>query len=108
MLRIKNTEVFNLEGAIISSALPMLSTELTVEERNKRIANLKNFLSNPDLEDEQAKKDFKRAVVLGKTKAGSGHNNYLKGIIVNFDVIYPNYWTPQMQRYHFFDIISSS
>ena len=31
----------------------------------------------------------------------------LKGIIVQFDILYPQYFAQQLQRYNFVDIISS-
>ena len=51
--------------------------------------------------------DEKRAKKLAKTPVGSGNNNFLKGIIVQFDLRYPEYFSPQLQRYHWIDIISS-
>ena len=51
--------------------------------------------------------DYTRAKKLANTPIGSGHNNFLKGIIVQFDLKYPQYFTPQLQRYHWIDIISS-
>jgi hypothetical protein len=36
------------------------------------------------------------------------HHNALTGIRVSFDLIYPNYISPEMQRYHWFDIVTSS
>lgn len=50
----------------------------------------------------------KSTAALAGAKIGSGHDNFLKGILVSFDVRYPVYWSPQFQRYHFSDIISSS
>lgn len=45
---------------------------------------------------------------LANAKIGSGHDCFLKGITVSFDIQYPVYWSPQFQRYHFADIVSSS
>ena len=52
-------------------------------------------------------KDFKRAKILGTAATGSGHDNFLKGIVVYFDVTAPLYWWKQAQRYHFMEFISS-
>jgi len=88
MLKIKNVNVYGLEESVIASGYPMKAniedTLLLVEEKDKR-----------------------RAIKLGNVLIGSGHDNFLKGIIVQFDVTYPQYWTPQFQRYHFADIVSS-
>ena len=50
---------------------------------------------------------FGRAETLGTCKSGTGHDCYLKGIIVQADVDAPQYWWLQFQRYHFADIVSS-
>ena len=44
---------------------------------------------------------IKRGIKLGTVPTGTGHDNFLKGIVVQFDVMYPQYWSPQFQRYHF-------
>ncbi|MGL6065945.1 MAG: hypothetical protein ACRC0R_02625 [Cetobacterium sp.] len=88
MISITNVDVYGLEKTIKRSGYPM-RTELD------------NNFSN-------ALVDYKRAKTLGSVKTGTGHDNLLKGIIVQFDLEYTNYWTPQAQRYHWFDIISSS
>ncbi len=56
---------------------------------------------------EITEKDLKRGAKLGAATPGSGHDCYLKGITVTFDVTAPLYWWKQMQRYHFIDFISS-
>jgi hypothetical protein len=44
---------------------------------------------------------------LGNAQRGSGHDNFLKGIIVQFDLTFTvKVWT-EAERYHFFDFISS-
>ena len=48
-----------------------------------------------------------RANRLAKNEPGTGHNNFLKGVVVQFDLLYPQYFAPQFQRYHWFEIISS-
>lgn len=52
-------------------------------------------------------KDFLRAAKLGSCQNGLGHDNYLKGITVQLDVIAPLYWWKEAQRYHWFDFVSS-
>ena len=51
--------------------------------------------------------DYMRLKSLGKVQIGTGHDNALKGIIVQFDICFPQYLTPQLQRYHWFEIVSS-
>lgn len=81
-----NTEVFGLDKAIKASGNPMR----TVFDRT-----------------DVTEKDIKRAVLLGATTGGQGHDNFLKGIIVQMDVTAPLYWWKQAQRYHWFDFVSS-
>lgn len=49
----------------------------------------------------------KRTVSLASADRGSGHDNFLKGIIVQFDLCFTiKAWT-EAERYHWFDIVSS-
>lgn len=50
---------------------------------------------------------YDRAERLGSCKPGTGHDCYLKGIVVQADITAPQYWWLQFQRYHFADIVSS-
>ena len=90
MLKLENTEVYGLERAIIASGL--------------------SFRSAPkiDLTRDIDDKDWKRGRALGSAESGQGHDGYLKGVVVQVDVTYPQYWTKQAQRYHFFEICMSS
>ena len=83
---IGKTEVFGVEYAIKASGNPM------------RVSFNR---------DEVNEKDLKRAKVLGNAKPGEGHDNYLKGCVVEFDISAPLYWWKQAQRYHFFEYVSS-
>ena len=103
-MKIKNVKVAFLEESIIRSGYPMQTGEPgdLPSDENKWISKLEW-----DLQTGRENKDFIRSCKLAKTPVGSGHNNFLKGIIVQFDLKYPQYWTPQLQRYHWFEIISS-
>ena len=83
---IGKTSVYGLEFAVKASGNPM-RTSLERSETNE--------------------KDFLRASKLGKCHPGEGHDNYLKGIVVEFDITAPLYWWKQAQRYHFFEYVSS-
>lgn len=48
-----------------------------------------------------------RTISLGCADRGSGHDNFLKGIIVQFDLTCTNKMWVEAERYHFFDIVSS-
>lgn len=95
-MQIKNTQVFGLESSIIRSGYPMQVGE--PEDLVEHYIQRQMFPSA---------KNKDRAFKLANTPIGSGHNNFLKGIIVQFDLKYPQYFTPQLQRYHWIDIISS-
>jgi len=47
------------------------------------------------------------ATKLSNVKGGSGHDCFLKGIVVWFDVAGSHVFWPQFERYHFADIVSS-
>ena len=87
MTEIKNIQVYGLNESIKRSGLPMM-TDI-----------FEDF--------SYTEKDSKRGENLANSPVGSGHNNYLKGIIVQFDLRYPEYLSPEMQRYHWFEIVSS-
>ena len=44
---------------------------------------------------------------LGRAEPGSGHDNFLNGIIVQFDLTCSNKMWVEMERYHFIDFVSS-
>lgn len=51
--------------------------------------------------------DLDRAIRLGNVQVGSGHDCFLKGIIVQFDMTLSQAMLAQIERYHFIDIVSS-
>ena len=95
-MKIKNVKVAFLEESIIRSGYPMKVGE--PEELVEHYIQRQLFPSA---------KNKDRAFKLANTPNGSGHNNFLKGIIVQFDLQYPEYFSPQLQRYHWIDIVSS-
>ena len=109
MLKITNVNVYGLEESIIASGFPLRAIPYTETEFHDNVINLIGYLEmGRPIEDTIADKHFKRAIKLGNTKSNSGHPNYLSGILVQFNVIYPEYWSPEFQRYHFAQIVSSS
>lgn len=44
---------------------------------------------------------------LGSVNTGTGHDNYLKGIIVQFDLTMTPKMSVELERYHFIDFVSS-
>lgn len=86
--KIENIEVYGISKSIIASGNAM---------RTEMDNNSLFFKEN----------DLNRALKLGNTKSGEGHDNFLNGIIVQFDIYAPLYMWKQLQRYHFLDFISS-
>lgn len=84
--QIGNEFVYGIERAVKASGNPM-RTELDTSAAND--------------------KDFLRAQKLGACHSGEGHDNFLKGITVQLDVVAPLYWWKEAQRYHWFDFVSS-
>ena len=94
MLTIKNTEVFGLKRAIIASGNPMKMGEINTKEYPHDLSELKV-------------RDVNRAVSLGSNPVGSAHDHYLMGVHVQADILYPQYWTIEAERYNWFEILSS-
>lgn len=89
MVQIENWKVYDLFESVIASRNAMR-------------------LTPPEYTAEEFEESLKRAMVLAKAGGGSGHSNFRKGIRVSFDIKYPNYFTPELQRYNFMDIVTSS
>lgn len=85
---IENTEVYGIDKAIIASGNAM-RTEMANNTLSMEV------------------KDFNRGCKLGSSGVGEGHDQFLTGIVVQFDLYAPLYMWKQIQRYHFLDFISS-
>lgn len=83
-MEVQNIKVYGIEDSFRASKFPMLS-------------NIDN-----------ATTDYtERIKSLGTCKHGTGHDNFLNGIIVQFDLTLSNKCWVEMQRYHFIDFVSS-
>ena len=83
-MKIENTQVYGLENAIRCAKFPMTT--------------------KPELMTCELTKGIKK---LGHAAIGSGHDNMLNGIIVQFDLTSSLKFNTEWQRYHFADYISS-
>ena len=81
---VSNVHVYGLEDAVKGAKYPM-ATDLS------------------KLTDEITP----RTKVLANAKVGSGHDNFLNGILVQFDLTFTNKAWVEAERYHFLDFISS-
>ena len=89
MVTVTNIKVYDLKESVIASRNAMR-------------------LTPPQYTEEEFNASLKRATALARAKSGSGHSNWLKGIRVSFDIKYPGYFTPELQRYNFMDIVTSA
>jgi hypothetical protein len=81
---ISNVCVYGLEASIKRSKYPMsIDTSTCTSEVTKTIFNL------------------------AQSPVGSGHDNWLNGIIVQFDLTFTNKAWVEAERYHFLDFVSS-
>ncbi len=90
IVRIANARVYGLRDSLIASRYPMA-------------VNYCEDMNEFEFTDEM----FTKAEELGKAAPGSGHDCYLKGITLQFDLQAPEYIWRQLDRYHFIDYISS-
>lgn len=81
---ITNVEVYGLNESIKASKYPMA---VDTEKCNDEITN-------------KTKK-------LGNVPTGTGHDNFLKGIVVQFDLTMTPKMSVELERYHFIDFVSS-
>lgn len=81
---IKNVRVYGLEESIKAAKYPM-ATDI-------------------DKLDETMTNGIKK---LAQSPKGEGHDNWLQGVIVQFDLTATNKFWVEMERYHFIDFISS-
>lgn len=84
MSKIENVEIFGLERAIKTAKYPKAID----------ISKLNNELT-------------KGIKACANCETGQGHDNFLKGIIVQFDLTFSLKSWLQLQRYHFIDFVSS-
>ena len=85
---IDNTFVYGLEESIVASGYPMKDT------------------INPELRVLRPS-DKKRASKLGSAPRGSGHDCFLKGIVVQMDLTFTKQAWPEAQRYTWLNFVSS-
>lgn len=83
-MKIENVEIYGLQDSIRRAKFPM-SVDVSI--------------LNCDLTNGIA--------ALAKSKSGEGHDQWLTGVVVQFDVTGTLKWWTEAQRYHFLDFVSS-
>lgn len=84
MPEISNVEIYGLERSIKTAKYP-------------KAVNIENL--NSDL--------TQGIKACANCNTGEGHDNFLKGIIVQFDLTFSNKAYVELERYHFIDFVSS-
>lgn len=83
-MKVENVQVYGLEESIRRAKFPM---SVDVDSLNHDVTQ--------------------GIITLGKSSLGSGHDNFLNGIVVQFDLTFSNKAWVEAERYHFFDFVSS-
>lgn len=83
-MRFENVRIYDLEESIKASKYPMA---IDTDKCNENIT--------------------KTSIMLGSSGKGEGHDQYLTGIRVAFDLTFTNKAWVEMERYHFVDFVSS-
>ncbi len=81
---ISNVNVYGLEESVKGSKYPMA---VDVDDVTSEVTS--------------------RTLKLASAKPGSGHDNFLNGVVVQFDLTFTNKAWVEAERYHFLDFISS-
>ena len=98
-MNITNKCIYGLTESIIASAYPMFKNRLSEKEFDDMWGDI--------FDDGNSHPRQQKAYQLGSTPIGEGHDNFLNGIIVQFDVDFTIKAWVEAQRYHFLDFVSS-
>ncbi len=83
-MKVSNVEVYGISESIKASKYPMCTdTENTNDLLTRTV------------------------IKLGTSKKGEGHDNFLNGMVVQFDLTFSNKAWVEAERYHFLDFVSS-
>ena len=96
-MKVQNWRVYDLEESIVASGFPMIPN-FHEPCFCDSVSDLRKGIHTADLD---------RAFRLASAPDGSGHRNFLSGILVSFNVTATNVWWMQFERYHFAQIVSS-
>lgn len=102
MAYIANAEVYGLASTIYRSGYPMMSAAPDAELYKEKVAEIERCIEAGDLTNVH----IKRAINLA-TAQGGGHDQFLTGIVVNFDMCFSNKAWVEAERYTFLNFISS-
>lgn len=83
-MRVENVRIYDLEESVKASKYPMATD----------VGNCTEEITNT-------------VINLAKSECGAGHDQWLSGIRVAFDLTFSNKAWVEMERYHFVDFVSS-
>ena len=111
MVNITNVKVYDLFESMIASGYAM-QTEFNPATLGKEAKRLEVEYSYGNeeriIKASQHVRRMVRLVQASKKSDVKCHDNALTGIRVSFDIVYPNYLSPELQRYHWVDIVTSA
>lgn len=102
MTTIKNVELFGLDSSIYRSGYSMLETAPTEQEFQEAVESIRRSR----LAGDYSNRHIQRAIKLASIDEG-GHDQFLTGIVVNFDLTISNKAWVEAERYTFLNFISS-
>lgn len=104
MAKISNVQVYGLDESIYRSGYPMMAVAPTPEQFQSETLSITHARHN--METCIVNNHINRAVNLANAKGG-GHDQFLTGIAVNFDLTLSNKAWVEAERYTFLNFISS-
>lgn len=99
---LSNIRVYELAESIYSSGYPMLNTPPTEDEFIEEVSYIAKDIANKVYTN----KHIKRAIKLANAKGG-GHNQWLTGVLVSFDMDFTLKGWTEAERYKYLVFVSS-
>lgn len=102
MTVLSNVQVYGLPESIYRSGYSMINEAPTEEQFKEDVASIVNAISNKDYDNKHIKRAIRLANIISP-----GEDQFLTGIIVQFDMKFTLKGWTEAQRYHFLDFVSS-
>lgn len=99
---INNVKVYDLAESLYASGYPMMAHINYDEDFDACIVSINKAVENKYYDNPYIKRGIKLA-----TAKGGGHNQFLTGIVVNFDLTLSNKAWVEAERYRFLNFVSS-
>lgn len=99
---ISNMKYYDVPESIFASGYPMMITIPQDKEWEQEVLNIACAINSKDYDNPHVK----RAIKLSNAKGG-GHNQFLTGCLVSFDLSFTNKGWVEAERYRFLNFVSS-